>query len=226
MRDRGRGSGRRRRRARAASTSSCRRTTKGRCPTAISPCRRTTYRSFALLRSNLKSGSDADLARAVAYGKRVKLYPLAQAENAPPTTFVDAADVVFDATIPYDATFFEALDRRVQAEPWLTRDKAMIDMLKTIGIEKGKPFTPDSDTQTTLSEAMTEAHAWLDCQYEQVFTSPFYDNARWVLPVSPELVEATSSGYANPDSYPVDARGVSYSLATSAPNRWGRVSSI
>ena len=31
---------------------------------------------FALLRSNLKSGSDADIAKAVAYGKRVKFYPL------------------------------------------------------------------------------------------------------------------------------------------------------
>ena len=101
-----------------------------------------TYGTFALLRSNLAGGSDDDLARAVAYGKRVKLYPLTQADNAPPTTFVDAADVVFDATIPYDATFFEALDRRVQAEPWLTRDKAMIDVLKTIGIEKGKPSGP------------------------------------------------------------------------------------
>jgi hypothetical protein len=180
-----------------------------------------TYGTFALLRSNLAGGSDDDVARAVAYGKRVQLYPLTQAENAPPTTFVDAADVVFDATIPYDATFFEALDRRVQAEPWLTRDKAMIDVLKTIGIDKGKPFRPDSDTQTTLSEAMGEAHAWLDCQYEQVFTSPFYDNARWVLPVSTELVDATSSGYANPDSYPVDARGVSYSFGYFSPKRMG-----
>jgi hypothetical protein len=30
------------------------------------------------------------------------------------------------------------LDRFVQAEPWLTRDKVMIDSLKTIGVEKGK----------------------------------------------------------------------------------------
>ena len=100
-----------------------------------------------LLRSNLKSGSDADVAKAVAYGKRMKVYPLSQAAIPPPTVFVDAYDVVFDATIPYDARFFESLDRFVQAEPWLERDKAMIDMLKTIGIEKGKPFKPDEKTQ-------------------------------------------------------------------------------
>ena len=62
-------------------------------------------------------------------------------------------DKPFDATIPYDATFFELLDRFVQAEPWLTRDKVMIDTLKTIGIEKGKPFKPDAKTKSILDNA-------------------------------------------------------------------------
>src|SRR6476619_4906516 len=75
------------------------------------------YQGYALLRSILNSGSDADVAKAVAYGKRIRLYPLSQAANPPPTTFVDAIDVVFDATIPYDLRFFESLDRVVQIEP-------------------------------------------------------------------------------------------------------------
>jgi hypothetical protein len=78
-----------------------------------------TYAGYALLRSNLKSGGDADVARAAAYGKRVKFYPLSQAANPPETKFVDALDVLFDATIPYDVRFFETLDRFVQREPWL-----------------------------------------------------------------------------------------------------------
>jgi hypothetical protein len=172
-----------------------------------------TYAGYALLRSNLKSGSAADLAQAVAYGKRVQLYPLAQADDQPTTTFVDAADVVFDATIPYDVTFFEALDRRVQAEPWLTRDKAMINILKTIGIQKGQPFNPDTATQATLSEAMQEAHAWLDARYEDQFGATFYDDARWTLPASPELIDAITTNFTNPDSYPVDDRGTAYSWA-------------
>ena len=61
--------------------------------------------------------------------------------------FIDAIDVVFDSTIPYDLRFFQSLNRIVQAEPWLTRDKAMIDQLKSIGIEKGKTFNPDAMTQ-------------------------------------------------------------------------------
>ena len=58
-----------------------------------------TYGSFAILRSNLASGRDADVAKAVTYGKRVKIYPLSQAMNPPVTTFVDAIDVVFDSTV-------------------------------------------------------------------------------------------------------------------------------
>ena len=88
-----------------------------------------TYEGYALLRSILKSGSDADIAQATTYGRRIRVYPLSQAYNPPPTKFVDAVDVVYDSTIPYDVRFFQSLDRVVQQEPWLTRDKAMIDQL-------------------------------------------------------------------------------------------------
>ena len=148
-----------------------------------------TYTGFVLLRSNLKTGSDADITKAVAYGKRVKFYPLSQAANPPPTKFVDAIDIVFDSTIPYDVRFFETLDRFVQREPWLTRDKVMIDQLKTIGIEKGKPFQPDEKTRKILTDAAREAHAWLDLKYEGVFSPPFNEGTHWALPASPGVAE-------------------------------------
>ena len=90
-------------------------------------------------------------------------------------------DVMFDSTIPYDLRFFQALDRFVQREPWLERDKAMIDQLKTIGIEKGKPFNPDADTQKILNDAAREAHAWLDLKYETIFTTPFNEGTHWAV---------------------------------------------
>ena len=69
-----------------------------------------TYQGYALLRSVLKSGSDADVAKAVTYSKRLKLYPLSQAANPPATAFVDASGVEFDSTIRYDLSFFESLE--------------------------------------------------------------------------------------------------------------------
>ena len=65
-----------------------------------------TYGGFALMRSNLKSHSDDDIAASVAYGKKIQVYPLSQAANAPPTVFTDAAGVLFDSTIRYDESFF------------------------------------------------------------------------------------------------------------------------
>ena len=54
------------------------------------------------------------------------------------------------------------LHRFVQREPWLERDKVMIGTLKTIGIEKGKPFAPDEKTKAILEDAIAQAHAYLD----------------------------------------------------------------
>jgi hypothetical protein len=71
---------------------------------------------------------------------------------------------LFDATIPYDPGFYRALDRFVQAEPWQTRDKVVIDMLKSIGIAKGSRFAPDDDAARILTDATAGSRAWLDAQ--------------------------------------------------------------
>ena len=178
------------------------------------------FQGYALVRSILQSGGDAAVAKAVAYGRRVKLYPLSQAANPPATTFVDASDVVFEANIPYDSRFFDSLNRMVQRERWLTRDKAMIDMLKSIGIEKGKAFRPDDTTRRILNAAADEARAWLDLKYETMF-SPYYEGRRWALPMSPDLIEGLQTQFSKPDSYPVDARGVVYTMAFFSPKRSG-----
>jgi len=182
-------------------------------PDGYIPMPSETYGGFALLRSILKDGSTAGIAKAVEYGKRIKLYPLSQAASRPATTFVDAIDVEFDSTIPYDIRFFESLDRIVQMEPWLERDKAMIDQLKSIGIEKGKPFKPDPKTRELLNAAAKEAHAWIDAKYGTILAANhFFEDKRWAFPASPAVGQGMMTLFANPDAYPVDERGVTYSF--------------
>jgi hypothetical protein len=178
-----------------------------------------THQGYALLRSILRSGSDADFAKAVDYGKRIRLYPLSEAAKAPKTTYRDASGVLFDATIPYDARFFDSLARMVESQPWLERDKAMIDPLRTLGIEKGKAFAPDAKTRAILNDAAQEARQWLDLQYEASLTPPFYDGGHWALPTAPGLMKAMQLAFADPDSYPTDGRGTSYSMAFFCPKR-------
>jgi hypothetical protein len=182
-------------------------------PEGYIPMPSSSYQSYGILRSNPASGSDADVAKAVAYGRQVRLYPLSHAANPPATVFVDVIDVVYDNTIPYDLSFFQSLNRMIQIEPWLDRDRAMIDMLKSIGIEKGKPFDPDEKTKTILTAAIAEAHDYLNARYETVFEPPFDTSARWALPASKELAAGLMSNFADPNSYPTEARGLAYSYA-------------
>ena len=50
----------------------------------------------------------------------------------------------------------------------------MIDQLKSIGIEKGKPFNPDAKTTATLDIAAQDAKEWLAARYDAGFP-PFWD---------------------------------------------------
>jgi hypothetical protein len=178
-----------------------------------------TYRGFVILRSNFKSRSDADIRSAVEHGKRVRIYPLGS--NPDSTVFVDAYDKPFDATIPYDATFFELLNRFVQAEPWLTRDKAMIDTLKSIGIERGKPFNPDEKTRRIQADAAREAHEVIALKYETSFIPPFFEGTHWGVPVPKETRDGLGSGFAEPNEYGLDGRAVMYHMAYFSPKVFG-----
>jgi hypothetical protein len=157
----------------------------------------------------------------VTYARRIKFYPLSQAANPPATTFIDAIDVVYDSTIPYDVRFFQSLDRVVQMEPWLPRDKVMIDMLKSIGIEQGKSFNPDARTQNVLTSVAGEAHAVLEVRYEGMF-KPYFDISHWALPAMPDYLKASSDGFSDPNAYPVDSRGLAFTFAFFTPKHLGR----
>ena len=181
-----------------------------------------TFQTYGLLRSILKSGSEEDVAKAVAYGRRIKVYPLSLAANPPPTVFVDAIHTVFDSTIPYDLRFFQSLNRFVQTEPWLIRDKVMIDQLRSLGIEKAKPFDPDAKTQLILNGAAAEARAWLDNYYRDLFhQASYYENGKWALPTTHDVIEGLSTHFANPNSYPVDSRGRGYAMGFFSPKHLG-----
>ena len=193
---------------------------KGKTPEGyiVLPCN--TLGGFALFRSNLVSHADTDIAKATAYGKRLKVYPLSQAASPGETKFTDVKDIDFDSTIKYDASFFTNLDHIVQSEPWLERDRAMIDQLRSLGIEKGKPFSPDAKTTEILNSGAAEAKAWLEQRYDAGLP-PFWPGSRWGAPAFPEVIEATQSGYANPDKYPVDVRGLTYTYGFIGIKRLG-----
>ena len=79
--------------------------------------------------------------QANAYAKTLRMYLLSEAANPKPTRFVDGySDRI--STLPfYDFRYFQDLYDIVSIEPVRPRDKAMMGMLASIGIESGKPLT-------------------------------------------------------------------------------------
>jgi hypothetical protein len=193
----------------------------GAVPDGYFALRSDVYKGYGLIRVNLASHADSDVEKAIAYGKQVKVYPLAQAANPAPTVFTDAKDVLFDSTIRYDASLFENLNRIVQSEPTQTRDKAMIDQLKSIGIEKGKPFSPDDRTKAVLTSAAREAGAWLERKYDAGLPRFFGETSRWTYPATLDLIKAQQNGFSETEAYPVDDRGLGYSYAYVGIKRLG-----
>jgi hypothetical protein len=185
---------------------------KGQVPAGYEALQPRTWGSYALIRSNLKSHGETDVASSVAYAKRLKVYPLSQASNPPPTVFTDVKDVLFDTTIRYDESFFVNLDRMVQSEPWLGRDRAMIDQLRSIGIEKGKPFAPDAKTKQAMKDAIEDAHAWMAAKYDAA-PPVFFEGTHWTFPTHPEMLKAASEDFEGTNDYPVDWRGITYHYA-------------
>jgi len=100
------------------------------------------------------------------------------------------------------------------------RDRAMIDMLRSIGIEKGKPFNPDAKTKSALKAGVLEAQAWLEAKYDAGLP-PFYEGGRWTMPANPEMMEAVKVDFNDPEKYPVDVRGLTYSYAYIGIKRLG-----
>jgi len=95
---------------------------------------------------------DGKTDRPVALMKSVKIYPLAHAAKPAKTTFFNASRHEVDTIFADTFSFFEDLAEIVAYEPdCLSTDDWF--RLAALGIEKGKPFTPDSERKALLAEA-------------------------------------------------------------------------
>ncbi len=193
---------------------------KGGLPASYIVVRTDTFAGAALLDVRLAGPTGEDVARAVALGRQIKVYPLSQAASPPATKFLDLAGTPLDATIRFDTSFFRSLDRVVQAEPSLLRDRAMLDPLRTLGIDKGKPFKPDARTEEAMAAGAAEARALLAQRYADGFP-PMIDGSRWFPPITPAFARAAQGGYASAETYPTDMRAVAALLGLSVARQPG-----
>lgn len=98
------------------------------------------------------------LTPAVALLEQSKIYPLGGQATARPMQFPDASGVPADMLPIRDGSAFDQLKRLVDSEDSSLADAEWRGMLATIGIVKGRPFTPDAKTREILDRAAKTAY--------------------------------------------------------------------
>ena len=120
----------------------------------------------------------ADDANALA--KEIKMYYLSELPDPSPTTFVDPIDTQWPTLARYDERWFEDLHDVITVEPSVSRDMVMMGMLKTLGIEKGRPYAPDEKTKAIFRQAVVDAYAYMQATFEEELPGEgWWEDRKW-----------------------------------------------
>jgi len=107
------------------------------------------------------------------------------------------------------------------AEPVRERDKVMMGMLASIGIERGKKFDPDAKTQKLLDAALIDGRRIMQHYFETPgrALTPWWPQSQWT---EPSLRVANAFTFETDDALWIDARaGGIYYWATFLPKKLG-----
>jgi hypothetical protein len=111
--------------------------------------------------------------------RKIKIYPLATAADPKVMTFVDTTDRAMDSTSlrwEDNIQFWEKLHDIIEAEPPVDKFLPMYGLLSALGIEKGKPFAPDTRMRAILERAAIEGRGQL---LVSAFASARPDRLAW-----------------------------------------------
>jgi hypothetical protein len=189
-------------------------------PSGYFPVRFNTYNGYSFLRAIPATSSAGDVAKAIELVKKIRLYPLAQASNPPQQRHIDIAGKLFDGIAHFDDTFYDSLARMVEEEPVQTRDFVAMGQLRTLGIEKGRPFKPDAATREVLKRAIAEAHAG----FMQAATGgqSFWPGSHWALPGGGGTTGGkTGHTYETGDRLEIDERAALFFLGCAPAKKPG-----
>jgi hypothetical protein len=155
---------------------------KGEVPTGYFVVRPATFSVWVPWRSFVVDGDPkpgVDLVE-----KYTKIYRLADAANPPPLKFAHVSGKAFSTLAPADYAFWEYLNQVVQEEPTDTLDPITLGLYASVGIQKGKPFSPDARMKKILTEAAAVGDATARAitfriRQKEVF---IYENSGWRYP--------------------------------------------
>jgi hypothetical protein len=134
---------------------------------------------------------------AVSLARQTKSYPLADSAALKPTRVIDGWDKPMHSLPVYDLSWFEYLSKFVNDEPIRERDKVMIGMLSSLGIEKGKPFKPDAMTTKALNAAVKDAYRIMQAGWTtpRKALTAWWPDRQW-MNLNPEMLKKMGQGWS------------------------------
>ena len=196
-------------------------------PWASSLSQSDTFGGYMLFRANFKSHCCLLTSPPPSpTASRCAFYPLRSTPRILPlTVFTDVKDIDFDSTIKLRLHLLRSPQKTSSSsENWINRDRAMIDQLASLGIEKGKPFQPDnSHALPAHLRRAGRPHLPSTARYDAGFPPFFSATSHWMYPSPiPTLVQATQSSLHRPRHLPRRRpAGVAYSYAFIGLKRLG-----
>ncbi len=181
----------------------------------------TTELGFAFRPRLYNGATDADAAE---YAQTIKIYYLSEANNPPATTFLEATHKPYGSLPTYDHTFFEDINQLVQNNPVRRQDKAMIALLKNLGIEKGKPFQPSDTQKRAMDEGLKLAYAKMQTDFitEGRILLPLWKGKnQWMIWNFAKGQAQLGFPFENDDMLLIDERADAYFYVTYLPKHLG-----
>ena len=159
-----------------------------------------TYGNFVWLRGFIKNG---DLGATVENMKKnFRIYPPAMAANTPQMNFVNMSGQYFNAIPANDASFFHEIAQVVQEEPLDAVDPEIRGLLAAIGIQKGKPFAPDTRKKSILADAAAVGNATARAIFFDTRDPDacLYPSSDWKMAFIGNDYKFSPDGVLNPDA--------------------------
>lgn len=123
----------------------------GDIPDGYHVARTSTHGNWVVWRGFQLNGSTAPAVKATK--EHFKLYPLSKKDAPPAMNFINVSGKFHNTIHRMDYGYWEELNETIQSEPLEGLDPDLRGLIASIGIEKGKAFSPDERMKKILTEA-------------------------------------------------------------------------
>jgi hypothetical protein len=151
----------------------------GEAPKGYFTAKSTSWVNWLILRGFLKD--DKPDFSSNLYRTGLKVYPLAKAADPPQMEFLNGSKKPFNTIHANNYEFYEELHAIIEREPVQMWDPELLGLFASIGIQKGKPFSPDERMKRILTDAVAVANGTARALlwYERNKSEFFHENTYW-----------------------------------------------